>query len=104
MARNEKCLQDSLDTLDVEANAWFGGETDLVGNYWHKIVTDFIEGRKTILDFLKDKSAELKKHEPLWDIISQIVIFSTPNASVKAVEADAILCEKFGNLFLFAPS
>ena len=85
MGPNEKCLQDSLDTLGVEANAWFGGETDLVGNYWHKILTDFIEGRKTILDFLKDKSAELKKHEPLWDIISQMAIFfSTPNPSVKA--------------------
>ena len=53
----------------------------------------------SILDFLKDKSAELKKYEPLWDIISKIAIFSTVNSSVKAAEAVVILFENFWDLF-----
>ena len=53
----------------------------------------------SILDFLKDKSAELNKYKPLWDIISKIAIFSTVNSSVKAAEAVVILFENFWDLF-----
>ena len=100
MGSHETCLKRNLDYLGVEPNAFFGGEVDLVGNYWHKILVDYREGKKSVLAFLENNVELYKKHDEVWEIISKIdKFFSTPSPSPDEAEKGATLCEEFGETF-----
>ena len=86
--------------MGVEANAYFGGETNFVGNYWHKIIVDYREGKMSILAFLEKYPENYKKHKDLWDIIVALWTYmGTPNNSAEYTEKTAVLCEQFGEIF-----
>ena len=100
MGPHETCLRRNLDSLGVEANAYFGGEVSLVGNYWHKILVDFREKKKSLMTFLEPYPDLYKLHDEAWEKISAIEKFmATPNPSPEYAEEAAKMCEEFGEIF-----
>jgi hypothetical protein len=72
MGPNETCLRRNMETLGVEANAYFGGETNLVGNYWQIILNDYRDGHKFVLAFLESHPELYRIHDKLWEKTSEI--------------------------------
>ena len=84
----------------MHPEAYFGGEVELVGNMWHKILVDFREGNNSLLTFLEGKEEQYKKHLKIWNIIVDIdSFFSTPSPTKEQAEKGAQLCESFGEFY-----
>ena len=76
--------------MNVHPEAYFGGEVELVGNMWHKILVDFREGNNSLLTFLEGKEEQHKKHLKIWNIIVDIdSFFSTPSPTQEQAENGA---------------